>query len=84
MAKSKKPKSAKGKKPRAAHGTVNGKVLTAKRLPAASYAVIHGLPRGTREATLKALLAMAVAASKRLGAGWHEKAIAGKLKIAGV
>lgn len=75
-------KTRKAAKKRAPHGTVNGRVLTVKNLSESSYMVIHTLPRGTRESTMKALLKMAVAARKKLGADWHLKAVEGKLRIA--
>ena len=61
--------------------TKNGRVLTAKQLPEASYQAIHKLPHGERQLTIKKLLMLAASYAKQAGPGWHNQLLADRLEL---
>ncbi len=59
---------------------LNGRILTVKNLAVRDYAVIHKLPRGFRQHTMKALLSAAADLSLS-NPEWFKHAVAGHLKL---
>lgn len=58
-----------------------GRILTVKNLSRDAYNLIHRLPKGKRQETMRALLEGAVDFAHKEGIGWHDIVIAGSFRI---